>query len=70
MELKTIYENPTIFITENGWSTAGGLVDKDRIQYLRSYMIALHDALEEGADIRGYSVRSLFDGFEWLYGFT
>jgi beta-glucosidase len=30
----------------------------------------VHDALVQGADIRGYFVWSLLDNFEWAYGFS
>ncbi|XP_022827607.1 myrosinase 1-like [Spodoptera litura] len=68
-EIKSLYDNPPVFITANGWSTAGGLLDEDRINYLRTYLNALLDAIYEGCDIKGYSVWSLIDTFEWRSGY-
>ncbi|CAB3222974.1 unnamed protein product [Arctia plantaginis] len=70
MAIKSLYDNPPVYITENGWSTSGNLLDEDRIHYLRAYLNVLLDAVFEGADIRGYSVRSLTDSFEWFQGYT
>ncbi|XP_075986700.1 myrosinase 1-like [Anticarsia gemmatalis] len=70
VELKNTYDNPPIIVTENGWPTRGGLLDEDRISYLRRYLNALLDAVDEGCDIRGYSVWSLIDNFEWFKGYT
>ncbi|CAK1541095.1 unnamed protein product [Leptosia nina] len=69
MEVNRLYDNPRIYVTENGWSTAGGLLDEDRIRYLRSYLSALLDAVEAGCNVRGYSVWSMIDNFEWMAGY-
>ncbi|XP_059050551.1 myrosinase 1-like [Achroia grisella] len=69
-EIKKNYNNPVVYITENGWSTAGGLFDDDRIQYYRNYLSVLHDAIEEGCDVRKYTAWSLIDNFEWKNGYT
>ena len=70
IEIKKLYNNPIVYVTENGWSTSGGLVDNDRIHYLRTYLNALLDAVEEGCNIKGYTVFSLIDNFEWFRGYT
>ncbi len=65
-----------IYITENGlanldWVASDGRVhDPQRIDYTRRYLLALHDAIEAGADIRGYFHWSLLDNFEWARGYT
>ncbi|KAJ8709566.1 hypothetical protein PYW08_009570 [Mythimna loreyi] len=70
MEIKVQYDNPPMYITENGWSNAGGLLDEDRIHYMRTYLNGLLDAVFEGCDIRGYSMWSLIDTFEWRNGYS
>lgn len=69
LEIKELYNNPRIYITENGWSTTGGLVDDDRIRYLRNYLDAILDAIDEGSNVKGYTYWSLMDNFEWLNGY-
>ena len=48
-----------------------GTEDNVRIDYLYSYMEAVLDAVEiHGIDLRGYTIWSLMDTFEWYYGHT
>jgi beta-glucosidase len=37
---------------------------------LRKHLRAVHEAIKQGADIRGYFVWSLLDNLEWAYGFS
>ncbi|MGW2212306.1 GH1 family beta-glucosidase [Streptomyces sp. NPDC001781] len=60
---------PPLVITENGCSYEG-LDDRDRITYLDGHVRAVHAALAEGADVRGYFVWSLLDNFEWAEGYA
>ncbi|XP_063896033.1 myrosinase 1-like [Helicoverpa armigera] len=69
MEIKMLYDNPPVYITANGWPNDGGLLDEDRIRYMRNYLNAMLDAINEGCDIRGYSMWSLIDTFEWRHGY-
>ncbi|XP_045506363.1 myrosinase 1-like [Colias croceus] len=69
-EVNRLYDNPLVYITENGWSTAGGLLDEDRIRYLRNYLSALLDAIDAGCNVQGYSVWSMIDAFEWRDGYN
>ncbi|CAH2097133.1 unnamed protein product [Euphydryas editha] len=69
-EINELYGNPRVYITENGWSTTGGLLDDDRIRYLRNYLDAILDAIDEGCNVKGYTVWSLIDNFEWLNGYS
>ncbi|WP_078876629.1 family 1 glycosylhydrolase [Streptomyces sp. 150FB] len=65
-----------LVVTENGAAyadqpTADGAVhDPDRISYLHGHLSAVHRALTDGADVRGYFLWSLLDNFEWAYGYT
>ncbi|QIK72792.1 family 1 glycosylhydrolase [Propioniciclava coleopterorum] len=77
LRLQREYTGPAgipMVITENGAAfpdvaDAGGFVqDHDRIAYLRDHLAAVHAALEQGADVRGYLVWSLLDNFEWAWG--
>ncbi|XP_045455415.1 myrosinase 1-like [Melitaea cinxia] len=70
LEISKRYDNPPIYITENGWSTFGGLVDDDRIRYLRNYLDAVLDAIEAGSNVKLYTYWSLMDNFEWLSGYS
>ena len=73
--LRTKYEVPPIFITENGIALTGeapeGKVDDpDRIRFLASHLEVLGRAIGSGADVRGYFAWSLMDNFEWNYGYS
>ncbi len=69
------YGNPPVYITENGTTLAdspdsrGFVEDWGRVEYLRSYLRALHGSIGRGCDVRGYFVWSLMDNFEWAYGY-
>nr|AEW46867.1 seminal fluid protein CSSFP001 [Chilo suppressalis] len=68
--LRELYDNPPIMITENGFSTRGGLEDDNRVSYYRLYLDAMLDAMDEGCDVIGYAAWSLMDNFEWMQGYT
>jgi beta-glucosidase len=61
---------PPIYITENGCSTEDGTEDTFRIDYLDGHLRALHRAIADGVDVRGYFVWSLLDNFEWAEGYS
>ena len=76
MDLKENYGNPRMMIAENG-TPANDVVEEDgtindiaRIRYLREHILAVHDAMQAGANVKGYYVWSLMDNFEWAAGFT
>ncbi|XP_061378129.1 myrosinase 1-like isoform X2 [Danaus plexippus] len=69
-KIREDYNNPPVFITENGFSTRGGLIDDDRVKYYRTYIDAMLDAIEDGSDIRVYAAWSLMDNFEWMRGYS
>lgn len=64
-----------LHITENGSayddvvSPDGQVHDAERTAYLDSHLRATHEAIENGADVRGYFAWSLLDNFEWAYGY-
>jgi beta-glucosidase len=66
----------TFYMTESGATfddevTPGGeVLDLHRREYLRDHLVALHRAVAEGYDARGYFVWSLLDNFEWAEGFN
>lgn len=55
-----------VYITENGIADA---TDDRRELFIRRYLHAMHRAMAEGADIRGYYYWSLMDNFEWAEGY-
>eukprot|EP00812_Abedinium_dasypus_P000504 NODE_105_length_2111_cov_853.590953.p1 GENE.NODE_105_length_2111_cov_853.590953~~NODE_105_length_2111_cov_853.590953.p1 ORF type:complete len:484 (-),score=104.96 NODE_105_length_2111_cov_853.590953:506-1957(-) len=65
-----------VLITENGCAVKGEDVvdvavnDIDRVRYFQMYLSQLHGAIQEGADVRGYFAWSMFDNFEWGYGYA
>ena len=69
------YRTP-ITITENGAAfddpaPEGGRVrDADRVDYFHRHLLALRQAIADGADVRGYFAWSLLDNFEWAEGFA
>lgn len=62
-------------VTENGCSgadtvdDAGMVHDAHRIDHLTDHLAALHKAMADGVDVRGYFVWSLLDNFEWSKGY-
>ncbi len=76
VRLKRDYSPPPIYITENGAAypdvpvPPGRVEDPQRCEYLRRHIGAVLDAIEAGVDVRGYFVWSLFDNFEWAFGYS
>ncbi|XP_047526276.1 myrosinase 1-like [Pieris napi] len=68
MYINQKYDYPQTFITEQGWSSEPGLNDRTRVDYLREYLVAVLFAIEDGAQIMGYTVWSLMDNVEWVAG--
>jgi len=64
LRLHDTYGLPLI-VTENGLAD---MHDSHRKWWLGKTMVALKNALEAGADVKGYFHWSLLDNFEWAYG--
>ncbi|EYB81847.1 hypothetical protein Y032_0373g191 [Ancylostoma ceylanicum] len=70
--IKERYDNPEMFITENGCMDTPGEGDNDitRMRYLRDHIAAVSQAIEDGCNVVGYTLWSLIDNFEWTDGYT
>ncbi|XP_048001416.1 lactase-phlorizin hydrolase-like [Leguminivora glycinivorella] len=68
-DLHKRYNSPDIYVTENGWSSTGGLLDDDRVRYYRAALNDVLEALEDGVQLKGYMAWSLMDNFEWMEGY-
>ncbi len=80
---KQTYGDLPLYITENGaafFDPPTADVDPDtgerrvrdplRTDYLRKHLGAIHDAIRQGVDIRGYMLWSLMDNLEWSLGYS
>ena len=77
----TEYAEPAgtvLYMTENGAAYDDVAVvedgetrvhDDDRTEFLRLHLGAVLDAAEAGVDVRGYFYWSMFDNFEWAWGY-
>ena len=68
------YQPPAIYITENGAAFDDSLDDDQahdprRVAYYQAYLRACHQAIGEGAALKGYFAWSLLDNFEWAEGY-
>lgn len=76
LRMKNEYGIENIYITENGASyndivsLDGTVDDGPRCDFIRRHVIAMHEALEAGVAIRGYFLWSLYDNFEWSFGYS
>jgi beta-glucosidase len=70
------YGDRPLYVLENGMANDdyvtpdGEVRDPERIDYLRSHLGAVLDAVDAGVDVRGYFLWTLLDNFEWSYGFS
>lgn len=64
-----------LYITENGAAyddvpdEHGYVHDQDRLAFIEAHLEAVHDSIEDGADVRGYLAWSFLDNFEWAWGY-
>jgi beta-glucosidase len=76
LRVRRDYPDVPLMITENGAAfddevaVDGAVHDADRIDYLRGHLGAVHDAMSQGVDVRGYFVWSFMDNFEWAFGYS
>ncbi|MDX3775277.1 GH1 family beta-glucosidase [Chromatiaceae bacterium AAb-1] len=67
---------PAIYITENGAAMPDNeprqeLVDDPRrVSYFQQHLLAVHNAMQAGVNIKGYFAWSLLDNFEWTEGYA
>ena len=75
MRLHKGYGSPTLYVTENGVAfednvtKEGSVQDDDRIVFIRDHLISVYRAIKDGARVKGYSVWSFIDNFEWFDGY-
>jgi beta-glucosidase len=77
----TEYAQPAgtvLYVTENGAAYDDVAVvedgetrvhDTERTEFLRLHLDAVLDAAEAGVDVRGYFYWSMFDNYEWAWGY-
>ncbi|XP_033096417.1 lactase-phlorizin hydrolase-like [Anneissia japonica] len=71
--IKNEYDDPVIYITENGISTidTANLHDQIRIDYYSAYLSEVLKAIDiDEVNVKGYTAWSLMDNFEWSRGYT
>ncbi len=76
VRIKDEYADLPLYVTENGRAAhdyvdpEGRVKDEERISYLDAHFRAAGEAMERGADVRGYMVWSFLDNFEWAEGYS
>ena len=75
LDLHRQFPEQALMITENGAAFPDSVVDgrvhdADRVDYLNRHFTAAHRAIDQGVDLRGYTVWSLMDNFEWGFGYS
>lgn len=73
--LRDEYPGVPVMIAENGAAypdvldADGRIRDIERLAYVDGHLRALHEAIADGVDVRGYLLWSLLDNFEWAWGY-
>ncbi|SDY04329.1 beta-glucosidase [Evansella caseinilytica] len=73
--LRREYTDLPIYITENGAAyddvleADGSIHDRERTEYIEKHLAAVCELNEEGMNIAGFYLWSLFDNFEWAFGY-
>ncbi|CDP15636.1 unnamed protein product [Coffea canephora] len=77
--VKTHYNSPLIYITENGvdevndpgLTVSEARIDKTRIKYHHDHLAYVKQAMDvDKVNVKGYFIWSLLDNFEWSEGYT
>ena len=70
------YTDIPLYVTENGAAyddyvgPAGGVRDENRTEYVAAHLGAVLDAIDDGANVKGYFYWSVMDNFEWAFGYS
>nr|GMC84553.1 beta-glucosidase 12-like [Ipomoea batatas] len=70
------YNNPTIYVTENGMSDSSslskleGIADYKRVKFYRNHLLYLKEAIQVGVNVKGFFAWSFLDNFEWTDGYN
>ncbi|KAI3448933.1 hypothetical protein Pfo_005598 [Paulownia fortunei] len=73
---KEKYNNPTIYITENGIgdqnndTISNTIEDPQRIDFYNRHLHAVRAAIGQGVNVKGFIAWSFLDNFEWGSGYT
>jgi beta-glucosidase len=76
VRIRDEYADIPLYVTENGRAVhdyvdpEGDVDDEERISYLDAHFRAAREAMDRGADLRGYMVWSFLDNFEWAEGYS
>ena len=76
MRLRRECGNPLLYVTENGAAFEDNLIkdgkiqDDDRIAFLQDHFVAACRAVKDGVRLKGYSVWTITDNFEWAEGYS
>lgn len=78
--LTRVFPEIPLMVTENGAAfddevTVGpdgtrAVRDPRRTEYVKAHLAAIEQAIEDGADVRGYFLWSFLDNFEWAFGYS
>lgn len=68
--IKRKYNNPDVYILENGVSDGNGTDDYFRIDYIHSHLKQMLIAINrDKCNVKAYTYWSFLDSFEWNYGY-
>lgn len=65
-----VTENGTAYIDEVTPGEVPAVNDQERSDYLELHLGAVLDAIDSGADVRGYFYWSVMDNYEWAWGYS